>query len=121
GIAFQLADEVLELQGRASQFGKACCPDLREGLCSLPVLGALRRDDATAVALRALLSGGPLSAAGYQAASRLVLESGSHLPALETARRCASRARAALGTLPAGPARTSLANLADYVVERDDS
>lgn len=46
GVAFQIADDVLDLYGHGHQFGKPAGNDLREGVFTLPVLMTLREDPA---------------------------------------------------------------------------
>merc|ERR1740117_1889607 len=38
GIAFQIADDMLDFTGTADSLGKPACQDLREGLLTAPVL-----------------------------------------------------------------------------------
>ena len=118
GLAFQLADDALDLVGDARETGKGVGTDLREGVYSLPVLFALRSSNGQATALGALLTRAALDEADVQQAVQLVRDSGAVAEALSLARRYGQRAQAALATLPDGPARQSLQRLADYAVRR---
>jgi len=117
GLAFQLADDALDLAGETDQVGKATGADLRAGVYSLPVLLALRSGDETAQRLRALLEQVRLGEDDVQTALRLVRQTGL-APALAVAREQAERARLELAALPDGPARESLRRLAGHAVER---
>ena len=52
GIAFQLADDVLDCAGDPATTGKALGTDLLDGTVTLPLLLAAQRDDAVAAAIR---------------------------------------------------------------------
>jgi heptaprenyl diphosphate synthase len=118
GVAFQLSDDVLDVASEATQSGKAPGTDLRAGVPTLPVLLALRADDAAAGFLRRLLDS-DLSDDDVLAEALQVLR-GS--PAMATARRevaeRAETARRLLDPLPDIPARAALAALCDLVVSR---
>ena len=118
GLAFQLADDALDLRGQASHLGKATGTDLREGIYSLAVLRALEGESARAAELRTLLRQARPAPAVLARVVALVEEAGAVEGALETAGAYAAEARAALAGLPDGPAVRSLARLADYVVAR---
>ena len=59
GIAFQIADDILDCTGDAADTGKIPGTDLREGTPTLPLLIAAREDEY----VRAALAGGPLEGA----------------------------------------------------------
>jgi geranylgeranyl pyrophosphate synthase len=106
GIAFQIADDILDCAGDTIETGKIAGTDLREGTPTLPLLLAAQVDDA----VRAALEGGP--AAG-------VLLRVAATGALERAREVAlDYAREARESLNGGPHRDELETLADAVVNR---
>jgi geranylgeranyl pyrophosphate synthase len=87
GIAFQIADDILDCTGDAADTGKVPGTDLREGTPTLPLLLAAREDEV----VRAALAGGPLEGALVRVAATSALDRSR-----ETALEYARRARAAL-------------------------
>jgi geranylgeranyl pyrophosphate synthase len=110
GLAFQIADDVLDYTADAGELGKPVGQDLLEGHATLPLLLAGLREP--------LPEGEPLSRERVAQVVAEVNASGGPERALEEARRYAESARGHLAALPAGPPRESLQNLASYVVER---
>ena len=106
GIAFQVADDILDCTGEAEETGKVTGTDLREGTPTLPLLLAAGEDPAVYDAL----AGGPLEGVLVRVAASGALER-SRAVALDYARR----AREALDGVPS---RAELEALADAVVER---
>jgi heptaprenyl diphosphate synthase len=118
GVAFQLADDIIDIAGDAEQSGKVPGTDLREGVPTLPTLYALASTDPESARLRELLSA-PIEEDG------LVLEALEGLrahaamdQARATARRYADEARAMLEGLPDIPARDALYALCELVHSR---
>src|SRR3954470_24500627 len=107
GIAFQIADDILDCAGQTVETGKIAGTDLREGTPTLPLLLAARED---AVVKRAL-AGGELDGALIRVAASGAIER-SRQVALDYARR----ARACLN----GEAhREELEALTNAVVHRE--
>jgi demethylmenaquinone methyltransferase/2-methoxy-6-polyprenyl-1,4-benzoquinol methylase len=106
GIAFQIADDILDCSGDTIETGKVAGTDLREGTPTLPLLLAARDDDA----VRAALAGGPVEGALLRVAAT---------GALERSRQVAlDYAREARESLNGGAHREELESLADAVVNR---
>jgi heptaprenyl diphosphate synthase len=118
GVAFQLADDLIDIASDATETGKTPGTDLREGVPTLPVLHALRSTDPADARLRDLLSR-PLTDDAEHADALGLLR---RHPAMESARaevrRWADDARSVLAPLPAVPARAALERLCDAVVDR---
>lgn len=121
GIAFQLADDVIDLSESVDQTGKNPGTDLRERVPTMPVLlarQAAARGDRDAHELVALIDG-DLSDDGHltDVVAR-VRDSQAALDALALARRYAADAVSLLAGLPAGEVRSALADFAQEVVDR---
>jgi heptaprenyl diphosphate synthase len=127
GVAFQLADDIIDLTSPAEVTGKTPGTDLREGVPTMPQLlvqAAARRDLADGVAgspdvALANAIEGDLSG---DAALAAVVDQLRANPALEESRRIATtwanRAVAELAPLPKGPVRRALTDIADLFVSR---
>ena len=59
GIAFQIADDILDCAGQTQETGKIPGTDLREGTPTMPLLLAAQQDEV----VRRALAGGPLDGA----------------------------------------------------------
>jgi octaprenyl-diphosphate synthase len=106
GIAFQIADDILDCAGETFETGKVPGTDLREGTPTLPLILAARDDEV----VRRALAGGSLEGALVRVAATGALERSREV-ALDYARR----ARASLN---GAPRREELEALAEAVVER---
>ena len=91
GIAFQIADDILDCTGETIETGKVAGTDLREGTPTLPLLLAAREDPV----VRRALAGGPLDGVLVRVAQTGALERSR-----EVALEYADRARACLDGQP---------------------
>jgi heptaprenyl diphosphate synthase len=118
GVAFQLADDLVDITSERSQSGKTPGTDLREGVATLAVLHARTSTDPADARLLELTSGPIHDEAAHAEALALLRAHPAIGLARAEAHRWADDARALLGTLPARPARDALELLCDYVVDR---
>ena len=123
GVAFQMADDLLDYGGRGAALGKNVGDDFRERKMTLPIIRALAAADAEGDAEeRAFwartIGRGQQETGDLDLALAILKRRGALVAAHDAARAHADRARAALAALPAGPIRDDLADLAEFVVDR---
>ena len=118
GVAWQLADDILDVASESAQSGKTPGTDLREGVPTLPVLHALRSARPADARLVELL-GAELTDPVLHAEALALLR--AH-PAMDMARadlrQWADLARHEILALPDVPARAAFEALCAFVVER---
>ncbi len=119
GMAFQLADDIIDISSDGIQSGKTPGTDLREGVATLAMLYAAASTDLSGARLRELLAS-DLSGDEAGVAEALALLRVD--PALEQARAhtraVGAQASAALADLPDNDARAALGALVEQVVDR---
>ena len=119
GIAFQIADDLLDYGGSSAAIGKNTGDDFRERKLTLPVIKAIAAADADERAFwqRTIAKGDQLEGDLDQALA-LMTRHGAFEAARADALGWSGTARKALETLPDHPLREMLADLAAYVVSR---
>jgi heptaprenyl diphosphate synthase len=118
GLAFQIADDVLDYLGSEGEIGKPIGKDVAEGFATLPLMLAMGDESVANELQKVLVDGREASAEQASAVVQIVRRSGAPQRALDRAQQHASSASRQLDVLPAGEVRDALAALADYVVSR---
>jgi heptaprenyl diphosphate synthase len=117
GIAFQLADDVIDIASDSSQSGKTPGTDLKEGVPTLVTLQIMRSNRPEDSELKALLAKPMDDATVAQVIPRIRTHQ-----ALQDARtqlhQLADEAKSLLTSLPQCPARSALENLCHAIVDR---
>jgi heptaprenyl diphosphate synthase len=118
GVAFQLADDVIDIASESNQSGKTPGTDLREGVPTLVTLNVMKSTDSADADLKQLLSA-PIE---DEATVQQVLVALRNHKALDQSRQqliqVAKEARGALGPLPINDATGALMSLCDAVIDR---
>ena len=118
GIAFQLADDLLDVNSESADSGKVPGTDLREGIRTLPVLHALASASPADAELRELLVSDLAEASRHARALSLLRASDAMGEANRDLRRYADQARQLLAPLPSSAAKSGLEAICDLVVSR---
>jgi octaprenyl-diphosphate synthase len=119
GIAFQIADDLLDYGGASAILGKNVGDDFRERKMTLPVIRAFAAADAGERAFwTRTIAKGDQRAGDLERALDIMVRHGTLVSAHDTAVAYADRARAALRALPDAPIKSCLAELAEFVVAR---
>lgn len=119
GMAFQIVDDILDVQATAKQLGKPTGGDLRQGTVTLPTMLYLAAaDEEGREVVQQAIEGTNRSDEMVEQALQLIAASGAIDQAHAVAERFIAEAKDALSSLPHIPARQSLLDLADFVVQR---
>lgn len=118
GTAFQISDDIIDIDSDPDESGKLPGTDLREGVHTLPVLYALSGTGSDARRLRELLKGPVDDDAALTEALALLRDGDGIARAKTTVQQYAAQAAEELAGLPDVPGRRALASLVDYTVNR---
>lgn len=121
GMAFQVIDDILDFESVEDVVRKPVGKDIAEGLCTLPLIYALKADrpGMEAILARVGAQGEAASTnAAAEAAARAIEIGGAEL-ARGDARRFTSRALAEIDRLPKSQGRDDLGCLAERLLDRD--
>jgi heptaprenyl diphosphate synthase len=117
GIAFQIADDLLDVQSDSTESGKTPGTDLKEGIPTLVTLYAMNSKDPADKDLVERLS----KPVPESELSKTITQLRNHKSVLEVKaylRTIADEADALLAELPATPAKDALANLITALISR---
>ncbi|WP_323783902.1 polyprenyl synthetase family protein, partial [Leisingera sp.] len=119
GVAFQIADDLLDYQGDSKATGKNVGDDFRERKLTLPVIKAVAQatEEERAFWTRTIEKGRQQDGDLEQALA-LMAKYGTLEATRQDALGWAAKARTALEVLPGHEIRSMLSDLADYVVAR---
>jgi heptaprenyl diphosphate synthase len=118
GIAFQLADDVIDIASESSQSGKIPGTDLREGVPTLVTLNVMASNKPEDAELKRLLSAPIHDEVEVQQVLRALRTHEGLQQARQQLGNIAKDARTALGPLPLNSATSALFSLCDAVVDR---
>ena len=119
GIAFQIADDLLDYQGDSATTGKNVGDDFRERKLTLPVIKAVAAADPEERAFWVrTIEKGQQGDGDLEHAMALLTRHGALEATRRDAQAWADKAKLALTRLPEHPVRHMLSDLADYVVAR---
>lgn len=116
GMAFQIIDDYLDFTGKEQEFGKTLGGDLEEGIYTLPVIRLLASPERE-TAIRVLQDAG--NGKRFSVLVDLLRKTGVLEDARAKAKAFIEKARSELQVFSSSIFRTSLEQLADYVLERD--
>lgn len=108
GRAFQLADDLLDLQEDGGRAGKPAGADLRQQRATLPILHAVQQSPATAAEIRALWEREPFDAGHLIALRRLIAAAGGFAQGWRTVQEYQADAMRCLADAPSGDGLTAL-------------
>jgi len=119
GVAFQMADDLLDWGGTSGAIGKNVGDDFRERKLTLPVIRAIARADQEERSFwMRTIEKGDQRDGDLEHALGLLTKHGTLSETRDMALHFSAQAREALAILPEDPLRDMMGDLADYVVAR---
>ncbi len=119
GIAFQIADDLLDVAGQSDVTGKNVGDDFRERKLTLPFIKAIAKaDERERQFWQRTIEKGDQADADWDTALALLHKHNAIDETRAEALAWAEKSKSALGQLPAHPIRDLLSDLAAYVVAR---
>jgi len=119
GIAFQLADDVIDYASDAEVMGKGVGDDFRDGKMTLPlILAYARGSEENRTFWRSAVSGERTSGDDLVHAISLMRSTDALADTIECARHYGRRAIDALANFPAGRAKSALTEAVEFAIQR---
>lgn len=121
GLAFQITDDVLDLEGSLRDLEKSPLADVREGKITYPLIVAVTREPRLIAMVREIASlpeGEAISPEAREGLLAALERTGGITEGRARARRHVELANAALAALPEGPRKTALLLVSEAAVSR---
>lgn len=118
GIAFQLADDIIDIASDSHDSGKTPGTDLREGIPTLVTLNAMKSNDPKDASLKLALSGPIKSEEKVQWVINELRNNQALAKSRNQLQGIAKEAREALGPLPISESSSALYSICDLVIDR---
>jgi octaprenyl-diphosphate synthase len=119
GMAFQVADDLLDFTADEKVLGKPVLSDLKEGHVTLPIIYALKVEPRALPTVQAVLERGAIDEVSRKEILDLVRRTRALERARVVAEEYAREAQTALDVLPESSYKETLAALAYYVIDRN--
>jgi len=120
GIAFQLADDILDFTSREKVLGKPVGNDLREGKVTLPLIYALSEASAEErLLVETVLKDGNYETVPFRRILEVVHRHRGIQRARERAQCFTEKARAIMAEFPSSPYQRALLSITDLMTDRD--
>ncbi|SMB94162.1 heptaprenyl diphosphate synthase [Desulfonispora thiosulfatigenes DSM 11270] len=120
GMAFQIQDDILDIESTSMELGKPAGNDLAQGIITLPTIYALQKKNTDSLELKKSIVN-RFTSGSYDINKALEIISNS--TAMDDARRISfkymQKAKDQLEYLPKGMIRKNMDQLANYIVERN--
>lgn len=119
GMAFQVADDLLDFTSDEKTLGKPVLSDLKEGHVTLPIIFALQDEPRAVPTVQAVIERGGIDEVSRKEILDLVRRNGGLDRARDLAEGYAVKAQQCLELLPESTSKDALMALAYYVIERN--
>ena len=118
GIAFQIADDILDLTSDVDQLGKAAGSDLLEGKLTLPLISLLENEPSLRTAFERVMLNGEYTEFSREDLKEKLGAHGVINDIREKANTYALSARKSIDVLPETEYRSTLEDILDFVIDR---
>lgn len=117
GYAYQITDDILDINGDSESLGKPIGSDLINGNITLPMIYLLKNPIYGAW-LKEIIRTRRITPQGALSIREALINTGCIEEAYHTATQCIHKAKASLTTVSASPYKTTLLHLADMILHR---